>query len=114
MVVEPDELEELRDTSERAIAVDSFVRPGHRSASRAAHGPSGPGRRNWPKSLELIHDAMLAEGLHAIARMVLTKKEHIVRVRPLKGLLAADVLEYATRVKTPRSSQTNLGAQSFP
>jgi len=59
---------------------------------------------------------MLGEGLHAIARMVLTKKEHIVRVRPLKGLLAADVLEYATRVKDPAEfadelSKTNPSAQ---
>jgi DNA end-binding protein Ku len=118
VVVEPDELEELRDTSDRAIAVDSFVRP------EAVDPAFFTGRTYYlvpdgeigQKPYELIHDAMLAEGLHAIARMVLTKKEHIVRVRPLKGLLAADVLEYATRVKDPAEfadeiSKTNPSAQ---
>ena len=118
VVVDPDELEELRDTSERAIDVDSFVRP------EAVDPAYFTGRTYYlvpdgeigQKPYELIHDAMIAEGLHAIARMILTKREHIVRVRPLKGLLAADVLEYTTRVKDPAEfeedlSKTNPSAQ---
>ncbi len=118
VVVDPDELEELRDTSERAIAVDSFVRP------EALDPAFLTGRTYYlvpdgeigQKPYELIHDAMVAEGLHAVARMVLTKREHIVRLRPLKGLLATDVLEYATRVKDTAEfeeelSKTNPSAQ---
>jgi DNA end-binding protein Ku len=101
VVVDPDELEQLRDTSERAISVDSFVRP------EAVDPAFFAGRTYYlvpdgqigQKPYELIHDAMVAEGIHGIARMVLAKKEHIVRLRPLQRLLAADVLEYATRVK---------------
>ena len=86
VVVDPEELEQLRDTSERAISVDSFVRP------EAVDPAFFSGRTYYlvpdgeigQKPYELIHDAMMAEGLHAIARMVLTKKEHIVRLRPLK------------------------------
>lgn len=118
VVVDPDEIEELRDTSERAIAVDSFVRPdvldpAYFSGRTYYLVPDG---EIGQKPYELIRDAMAAEGLHAVARMVLTKKEHIVRLRPLKTLLAADVLEYATRVKDPGEfeeevSTTNPSAQ---
>jgi DNA end-binding protein Ku len=101
VVVDPEELDQLRDTSERAISVDSFLRP------EAVDPAFFSGRTYYlvpdgeigQKPYELIHDAMVAEGIHGIARMILTKKEHIVRLRPLRKLLAADVLEYATRVK---------------
>ena len=66
------------------------------------------------KPYELIHDAMVAEGLHAVARMVLTKREHIVRLRPLKGLLATDVLEYATRVKDTAEFEEELSKTNPP
>lgn len=110
VVVEPDEIDELRDTSERSIAVDSFVRPESldpafftgRTYYLVPDGEIGQ------KPYELIHDAMVAEDLHAIARMVLTKREHIVRLRPLKNLLAVDVLEYATRVKDPAEFEEEL------
>ncbi len=44
---------------------------------------------------------METEGVHAVGKMMITTKEHVVRLRPADGLLAVDLLEYASGVRTP-------------
>jgi DNA end-binding protein Ku len=46
------------------------------------------------KPYQLICSAMESKGLTAIGRMLISSREHMVRVRGVDGVLAAELLEY--------------------
>jgi DNA end-binding protein Ku len=103
VVIEPEELDRLRAPGERAIDVDAFVPPEtvHPTFLTGKTYYLTPDGQVAQKPYQLIATAMREEKLEAIARMVITSREHVVRLRAVDGLLAADVLEYATQVKDP-------------
>ncbi|MCG6156689.1 non-homologous end joining protein Ku [Rubinisphaera margarita] len=110
VVIDTDELEKLRSETDHSVNVDSFV-PSDSIDPALLTGktyyllPDGPVGQ---KPYQLIQDAMSGGNLHAIATVVLSKREQIVRIRPREGLLAMDVLEYKTQVKDPTSFQDEL------
>ncbi len=110
VVIDTDELEKLRSETDHSVNVDSFV-PSDSIDPALLTGktyyllPDGPVGQ---KPYQLIQDAMAGGDLHAIATVVLSKREQIVRIRPREGLLAMDVLEYKTQVKDPTSFQDEL------
>ena len=65
------------------------------------------------KPYELIHDAMVAEGIHGMRGWSSRKRSTSCRLRPLRKLLAADVLEYATRVKDTSEFEQEI-AETHP
>jgi DNA end-binding protein Ku len=108
--IDQDELAELRPESERAISVEGFVSPdivdpAYLSGKSYILTPDGT---LGQKPYQLIQEAMEAEGLNAIARMKLTTREHLVRVRAEDGLLLVDLLQYASQVKDPSQFKEEL------
>jgi len=108
--INPDELAELRPEGERAISVEGFVHPetidpAYLSGKSYYLTPDGT---LGQKPYQLIEEAMAAEGLEAIARMKITTREHLARVRAEEGLLIVDLLQYAAQVKDPAQFREEL------
>jgi DNA end-binding protein Ku len=108
--IDPDELKTLRPEAERAITVDSFVKPEAVDPAYLAGKTYFvlPDGKIGERAYQLVTEAMEAEGLHAIARMVITTREHVVRIRPQEGVLTADLLEYAAQVRSPADFKEEL------
>jgi DNA end-binding protein Ku len=111
VVMDPDEIEKIRpDGEDRSIAVDAFVPAGsvdplYLSGKSYYLAPDGPVGQ---KPYQLIRDAMESDGLHAVAKAVLSNREQLVLVRPLGRLLTMSVLEYAAQVKSPESFEDEV------
>jgi DNA end-binding protein Ku len=105
VVIDTDELEKLRTEKDRSINVNSFVPadkidPIYQSGKNYYLLPDGPVGQ---KAYQLIHQAMLDKGVHAVAQVVISKKEELVVVRPIEDLLVMTVLNYANEIKEPQS-----------
>ena len=108
--INPEELAELRPEGERAINVEGFVHPdtidpAYLSGKTYFLTPDG---NLGQKPYQLIQEAMVSEELNAIARMKITTREHLVRVRAEDGLLIVDLLQYASQVKDPAQFKEEL------
>jgi DNA end-binding protein Ku len=108
--IDPSELKKLRPEGDRAIDVQTFVPPDAIDPAYLAGKTYYllPDGKTGEKAYQLICAAMEAEGTNAIARMVITTKEHVVRLRPADGVLAVDLLEYAADVRTPADFKEDL------
>jgi DNA end-binding protein Ku len=105
VVIDTDELEKLRTENDRSINVRTFVTadtldPIYHSGKNYYLVPDGPVGQ---KPYHLIHDAMVERGVHAVAQVVISKKEELVLVRPVDRLLSMTVLNFASEVKEPAS-----------
>ena len=108
--IDPNELTELRPEGERAISVQGFVHPdtidpAYLSGKTYFLTPDGT---LGQKPYQLIQEAMAGEKLNAIARMKITTREHVVRLRADNGLLIVDLLQYAAQVKDPAQFKEEL------
>jgi DNA end-binding protein Ku len=108
--INPEELAELRPEGERAIDVEGFVHPdtidpAYLSGKTYFLTPDG---NLGQKPYQLIQEAMASEELNAIARMKITTREHLVRLRAEDGLLIVDLLQYASQVKDPAQFKEEL------
>ena len=114
--VEKDELDAVRIESNHTIDIDSFV-PRDEIDRRYLDHPYYivPNRRDGVDAFAVIRDAMKDQERVAIARIVLTNREHVVAIEPLgKGLLATtlrypyelrDEDDYFADIKSPRISR---------
>ena len=112
VVVQPEELDRLRTESDRAIAIDVFVAP--EAVDAVYHTgktyyllPDGPA---GAKPYALLHRVMGEQGLHAVARVVLSGRERLVLVRPLGRLLAMSTLVYESQVKAAEAFEEAVAA----
>jgi DNA end-binding protein Ku len=112
--IEPDELAKLRPAGDRAISIESFVPPDAIDSAYLAGKTYYllPDGQIGQKAYQLICEAMESEGLNAVGRMMITTREHLVRVRPVEGVLAVDLLEYAAQVRTPDEFKGQLADTS--
>jgi DNA end-binding protein Ku len=108
--VDPEEIAQLRADGDRAINVDVFIKPNAIDPAYLAGKTYYlmPDGTHGDKAYQLVCAAMEAEGVHAIARMVITTREHLARLRPTDGVLAVDLLEYAAQVRTPADFKAGL------
>lgn len=114
--VEKDELDAVRIESTHTIDIDSFV-PRDEIDRRYLDHPYYivPNRKDGVDAFAVIRDAMKDQDRVAIARIVLTNREHVVAIEPLgKGLLATtlrypyelrDEADYFADIKSPRISK---------
>jgi len=105
VVIDTEELEKLRTESDRSINVSTFIKadtldPIYHSGKNYFLVPDGP---IGQKPYQLIHDVMQNQGVHAVAQVVISKKEELVLVRPVDRLLTMTALNYAAEVKEPQS-----------
>ena len=103
VVVDLDELSKLRPESDRTIRIEGFVADGAvdplyltgRTYYLLPDGVVGQ------KPYALLFRAMIEDGVHAVAQVVISGREQLVVVKPLGKLLAMCVLHHENKVKLP-------------
>jgi DNA end-binding protein Ku len=110
VVIDTDELDKLRTESDRSISVNTFVPADtidalYESGKNYYLLPDGPVGQ---KPYHLIHEVMRNQNVHAVAQVVISKKEELVIVRAIERLLVMSVLNYAAEVKEPQSFYDEL------
>jgi DNA end-binding protein Ku len=110
VIIDPDELDKLRSENDKSISVDTFVPadaidPVYHSGKTYYLVPDGP---IGQKPYALLHQTMADSNLHAIAQVVLSKREQLVLLRPIEKLLGMTVLEYHAQVKQPAAFEDEL------
>jgi DNA end-binding protein Ku len=114
--IEKEELEAVQIESNHTIDIDSFV-PRDEIDKRYLNNPYyiAPYGKAGIDAFAVIRDAMKDQDRVALARIVLTNREHIIAIEPLgKGLLGTtlrfpyelrDEEDYFTEIKNPRISK---------
>ena len=114
--IEKDELEAVQIESNHTIDIDSFV-PRDEIDKRYLNHPYyiAPDGKAGVEAFAVIRDAMKDQDRVALARIVLTNREHVIAIEPLgKGLLGTtlrypyelrDEGEYFDDIKSPKISQ---------
>ena len=110
VVIDPDELDKLRTENDKSISVDTFVPadsidPVYHSGKTYYLVPDGPVGQ---KPYALLRDTMAESNLHAVAQVVLSKREQLVLLRPIEKLIGMTVLEYHAQVKQPAAFEDEL------
>jgi DNA end-binding protein Ku len=101
VIIDEDELDKLRTESDKSIRIDGFLKPddlssvyyGGRTYYLTPDGPVGQ------KPYSLLLKSMQANGVSAIAEVVISQKEQVVLLRPVDGILAMTVLNRKDEVK---------------
>ena len=101
VIIDDDELDKLRTESDRSITIDGFVDPqtldavflGGRTYYLTPDGAVGQ------KPYALLRMGMEQNGVCAVAEVVISRKEQVVILRPLNGLLAMTLLNRHDQVK---------------
>ena len=114
--IEKDELDAVQIESNHTIDIDSFV-PKNEIDKRYLNHPYylAPDGKAGVDAFAVIRDAMKDQDRVALARIVLTNREHIIAIEPLgKGLLGTtlrypyelrDADEYFDDIKNPKISK---------
>jgi Ku protein len=101
VIVDEEELDKLRTESDKSVRIDGFIKAdqlpsiylGGRTYYLTPDGPVGQ------KPYSLLMKRMQANGVAAIAEVVISQKEQVVLLRPLDGVLAMTVLIRKDEVK---------------
>ncbi|MGJ5178517.1 Ku protein [Bradyrhizobium oligotrophicum] len=111
--IEPEELEAVQIESNHTIDIDSFV-PREEIDQRYLNHPYyiAPDGKAAVDAFAVIRDAMKDQGRVALARIVLTNREHVIAIEPMgKGMLGTtlrfpyelrDEAEFFGDIKTPK------------
>jgi len=100
--VEDEELENIQIESTHTIDIDRFV-PRGEIDDRYLNNPYYivPNDKVGVEAFAVIRDAIAAKGMAALARVVLTRREHVVMLEPFgKGLLGV-TLRYPYELREP-------------
>jgi DNA end-binding protein Ku len=114
VVIDPDELDELRTEADRSIGVSAFVPqdsidPNYFSGRAHYLVPDGSvGERPYA----LLRQAMQEKEVCALAQVVLSSREQLVMVRSVGKLLIMNGLEYADQVKSPSEFEDDVPASA--
>lgn len=100
-IIDTDEVQKLRPQSDKSINIDTFATPDdidplYQTDKKYYIVPDGPVGQ---KGYALLKAVLEEEGIYGVAQMVLSKKEQLVMIRPLDGVLCLTVLHYAPEVK---------------
>lgn len=102
IIVEDEEIEKIRIESTHTIDIDSFV-PRTEIDDRYLESPYyiAPTDKVGQEAFTVIRDAMQEKKMVGLARVVLTRREHVVMLEPFhKGLLAT-TLRYQYELRSP-------------
>src|SRR5262245_54912609 len=103
VVVDTDELEKLRTEDEKAINIDVFIDPSgldpvYLSGKSYYLVPDGP---IGQKPYTVLHEGMVQQKRHAVARVVMHGRDQTVLLRPMDGLINMSILDYDAQVTKP-------------
>ena len=103
VVVDEEEREKLLPEDDKAITIDTFIRPG--DLDPIYYGDRSyylvPDGRVAQKPYAVLQRVMAERERYAVAQMVMSGHGLVVLVRPLDGLLAMTVLNYDEQIKKP-------------
>jgi DNA end-binding protein Ku len=110
VIINEDELDKLRTESDKSVRIDGFIKQeelssiylGGRTYYLTPDGPVGQ------KPYNLLMKGMEANGVCAIAEVVISQKEQVVMVRPVDGILAMTVLNRKDEVKASSAFKDEL------
>jgi len=113
VVVDTDELEKLRTEDEKAISIDVFIDPSaldpiylsDKSYYLVPNGPIGQ------KPYSMLHEGMVQQKRHAIAKVVMHDKDQVVLLQPMDGLLNMSILDYDQQVTKPAAFEEEAPKQ---
>jgi DNA end-binding protein Ku len=112
--LDPAEIEQLRPESDKTISVECFV--DHQTIDPVFHTgrtlylvPDGPpGQRPF----SILREGMKTSGRHAFSRIVMSRRELLVLLRPMQRLIAMTVVEYAHRVRPSTDYESEVSQVS--
>lgn len=113
--LDPEEIEALKPDADKSIAVECFVDqhtidPMFHSGRTLYLVPDGPpGQRPFG----VLREGMKAAGRYAFSRIVLSRIEVLVLLRPMGRLLAMTVLEYPQRVRSTADYESEVAAAAL-
>ena len=115
VIIDEDELDELRTESDRAISIDSFVEPSkvdllHLTGKTYYLAPDGP---IGQKPYSLLLEAMKEENLCCIAQVVMHGREQLVMIRSLDKLLCMEMLAFEDQVRSPSEFESEVDESDF-
>ncbi len=101
VIIDEEELDKLRTESDKAIRIDGFINPEQLSSIYAGGRTYylTPDGAVGQKPYGLLMKGMQANGVCAIAQVVIAQKEQVVMVRPVDGILAMTVLIRSDEIK---------------
>jgi DNA end-binding protein Ku len=110
VVVDPDELSKIRGESDRAINIDTFVKPDKidpiyfegRTYYLIPDGPVGQ------KPYAVLYQGLVEQNRYGLARAVFSGRDQIVLLRPLDRLLTLTMLSYENQVRKPSAFHDDL------
>ena len=114
VVVEPEELEQLRPARDKALVLEQFVPvaavdPTFFAGRSLYLLPDGAAAQHpYGLLVETMHEA----GKAALGRVVFTSQRQLVLVRPAGKLLVVDVLHYPAQVRAPAAWQEQAGTST--
>jgi len=103
VIVDPNEMDQMRTEAEKSVLIDGFVEPGsvdpiYWSGKNYYLVPQGTaGARPYA----LLHRGMVDEERHAVAKVTMFGREHVVLLRPMNGLIVMSSLSFTNLVKQP-------------
>ena len=109
-VLDQDELAALSADMEKSLKIDAFVPP---EAVDSLY-PAGqtyylvPDGRDGDKPYAMIRDSLDDENLHGIGELVISKKQHLVRLRAADKLLLIDFLHYEGEIRRPDQFEDDI------
>lgn len=113
--VEDEELEKIQIESSHTIDIDSFV-PREEIDDRYLNAPYYivPNDKVGQEAFAVIRDSLRDKGMVALARVVLTRREHVVMLEPFdKGLLGM-TLRYPYEVRDEKAYFDEIPDLSLP
>jgi DNA end-binding protein Ku len=100
LIVEDDELAKIKIESTHTVDIDSFV-PRAEIDDRYLDSPYyiSPTDQVGQEAFSVIRDAMRAKKMVGLARVVLTRREHVVMLEPFEKGLLATTLRYPYEIR---------------
>lgn len=111
VVMDPEELSQLRRENDRAINIDTFIAPDEvdpiyfegRSYYLLPDGAAGQ------KPYAVLYEALAQENRYGVARAVFSGKDQLVLLRPVDGVLVLTMLAYENQIRAPADFREELG-----
>lgn len=110
VVIDPDEVAKLRPAGDKSLTLESFVPIGAIDPLYLAGQAYYllPDGNVGQKAYALLQNALASEQLQGVGSVVISKRERLVRIRPLGQLLTMEVLQYDAEVKRPENYEDEL------
>jgi DNA end-binding protein Ku len=112
VVIDDDELDKLRTAGDRSVNIEGFMAPGELDAVYHAGRTYYlvPDGAVGQKPYALLVRSMQENNVHALAQVVIARREQLVLLRPIGNVLAMTMLNHQMKVKAAASFEDEVVA----